>query len=57
MRKGCVRSPWLSNIFIDGCMREMKAKVGKISARLKLNGVDWSVTACLFADDTVTGRE
>ena len=34
-------------------MREMKAKVGRIGARLKLNGVDWSVNACLFADDTV----
>ncbi len=34
-------------------MREVKAKVGKIGAGLKLNGVDWSVTACLFVDDTV----
>ncbi len=35
------------------CMREMKAKVGKIGARMKMNGVDWSVAACLFVDDTV----
>ncbi len=34
-------------------MREMKAKMGKIGVGLKLNGVDWSVTACLVADDTV----
>ncbi len=34
-------------------MREMKAKEGKVGARLKLNGVDWAVAACLFADDTV----
>ncbi len=45
--------PWLLNIFMDGCMREMKAKVGNVDARLKVNGVDWSVVACLFADDTV----
>ncbi len=32
---------------------KMKAKVEKIGARMKLNGVDWSVAACLFADDTV----
>ncbi len=31
--------------------------MGKVGARLKLNGVDWAVAACLFADDTVTGRE
>ncbi len=34
-------------------MREMKAKVGKIGARLELIGVDWSVAARLFTDDTV----
>ncbi len=34
-------------------MREMKAKMGKIGAELRLHGMDWSVTVCLFADDTV----
>ncbi len=53
MRQRCVMSSWLFSIFMDGCMREMKAKVGKVGARLKLNGVDWAVAACLFADDTV----
>ncbi len=37
------------NNFMDGCMREMKAKLGKIGAGLKLNGVGWSVTdVCLW---------
>ncbi len=27
-RQGCVTSPWF-NIVMDGCMREMKAKMGK----------------------------
>ena len=32
VRQGCVMSLWLFNIFMDGCMREMKAKVGKAGA-------------------------
>ncbi len=31
VRQGCVMSPWLSNIFMDGCMRGKKAKVVEIS--------------------------
>ncbi len=34
-------------------MREMKTKMGKRGAGLKVNGVDWSVTVYLFADDKV----
>ncbi len=46
-------SPWLFNIFMDGCMRENKDNVGNVGTRLKVNGVDWSIVACLFVDDTV----
>ncbi len=51
--QGCVMSPWLFNIFMDGCMRKMKSKVVNAGAKLKLNGEVWSVVTCLFADDTV----
>ena len=38
---------------MDGWMREMKAKVGNVGTRLKMNGIWWAVVACLFAADTV----
>ena len=34
-----VWSLWLFNTFLDGCMREIKAKVGNLGARLKMNGI------------------
>ena len=34
-------------------MREMKAKVGNVGTRIKINGMGWAVVACLFADDTM----
>ena len=34
-------------------MRKMKAKLGNVGARLKLNGVGWPIVTCLFPDDTV----
>ena len=56
VKQGCVMSPWLFNIFVDGCMREMNAKVGNVDARLKINGMGWAVVACLFADNTCLQR-
>ena len=38
-------------------MREMKVKIGHVGARLDINGMGWTVLACLFADDTVVCRK
>ncbi len=34
LRQGCVMSPWLFNIHMDGVMREMKSKIGDIGVRM-----------------------
>ena len=53
VRQGCMMSSWLYNIFVDGCMREMKAKIENVGARLKMNGIVWLLVSCLFTDGTV----
>ncbi len=30
LRQGCVMSPWMFNIYMDGVMRDVKAKLGKL---------------------------
>ncbi len=53
VRQGLEMSPWLFNIFMDGCMRKMNCKVVNVDVKLRLNGELWSVVTCLFAGDTV----
>ncbi len=53
MRQGCVMSPWLFNILMDGCMKKMKCRMGNTGTKLRLNGEVWSVVTSLFEDDTV----
>ncbi len=53
LRQGCVMSPWLFSIYIDGVMREMKGKVGEVGIRMYAEGKKWVLNSNLFADDTV----
>ena len=43
-------SPKPLNIFMDGCVKEMKTKVGSKGAILKICGKGWTVVVCLFAE-------
>ncbi len=52
VRQGCVMSPWLFNIYMDGCIREMTVGVWDLEARLSVRGVEQPVVAGLYADDT-----
>ena len=50
LSQGCMTLPWLLNISMDGRMRKMNAKVGNVGTKLKINGQEWEVVACLFAE-------
>ena len=54
LRQGCVMSPWLFNLYIDGVVREVNARVGGRGLKLvDREGNDWEMNQLLFADDTV----
>ncbi len=53
LRQGCVMSPWLFNIYMDGVIREMKGKVGGVGVRMFDEGRKCVLNSILFADDTV----
>ncbi|MEL7177812.1 MAG: reverse transcriptase domain-containing protein [Pseudomonadota bacterium] len=53
VRQGCVMSPWLFNIYMDGVIREMKARVMERGVELIHEERAWHMTTSLFADDTV----
>ena len=53
LRQGCVMSPWLFNLYIDGVVRGKRSSACR---GLKLvNGTDneWELNQLQFADDTV----
>ena len=53
LRQGCVMSPWLFNIFMDGVVREVYARMGGRGLELiNERGWPWMLNQLLFADDT-----
>ncbi|MEL7302024.1 MAG: reverse transcriptase family protein, partial [Pseudomonadota bacterium] len=55
LRQGCVMSPWLFNIFMDGVMKEVREKAGDVGANMwdARRNCEWKVEWMMFADDTV----
>ena len=49
LRQGCVMSPWLFNLYIDGVVREVNAGLKLVDG----NDNEWELNQLLFADDTV----
>ena len=53
LRQGCVMSPWLFNVYMDGVVREVNVRVlGKRCELLSANGGKFGINQLLFADDT-----
>lgn len=58
LRQGCVMSPWLFNIFMDGVVREVYTRVNEAGVKLSGEGErDWVLSQLLFADDTALVAE
>ena len=53
LRQGCVMSPWLFNVYMDGVVRAVNVRVlGKGLELLSANGGRFEINKLLFADDT-----
>ena len=53
LRQGCVMSPWLFNVYMDGVVQEVNVRVlGKGLELLSANGGRFEINQLLFADDT-----
>ena len=54
LRQGCVMPPWLFNLYIDGVVGEVNARVpGRGLKLVDGNDNEWELNQLLFADDTV----
>lgn len=52
LRQGCVMSPWLFNMYMDGVVREVNARVLGTGCELVKGNQKWHLNQILFADDT-----
>ena len=58
LRQGCVMSPWLFNMFMDGVVREVYSRVNGMGVKMSVGGEEeWVLSQLLFADDTALVAE
>ena len=58
LRQGCVMSPWLFNMYMDGVVREVYSRVPGKGVKMRVDGErEWMLSQLLFADDTALVAE
>ena len=55
LRQGCVMSPWLFNVYMDGVVRNLNARV--LGKGLEMLSGRFEINQMLFADDTALVAE
>ena len=51
VRQGCIMSPWLFNVYMDGVMKEVKKGMGRSGVSFLEDGREWRLLGLLHADD------
>ena len=57
LRQGCVMSPWLFNMYMDGVVREVYNRVNGMGVSMTMGDIWWVLSQLLFADDTALVAE
>uniref|UniRef100_UPI003EBBE11F reverse transcriptase domain-containing protein n=1 Tax=Klebsiella pneumoniae TaxID=573 RepID=UPI003EBBE11F len=53
LKQGCVLSPWLFNLYMDGVVKEIQGRAVNVGVSLMRDDRVWKIPVLLFADDTV----
>ncbi len=57
VHQGCVMSPWLFNVYMDGVIKEVKARIAGAGVKMYKGEDMWKLWTCLYADDAVLVAE
>ena len=57
LRQGCVMSPWLFKMYMDGVVREVYNRVNGMGVSMTMGDIWWVLSQLLFADDTALMAE
>ncbi len=53
LQQGCIISPWLFNVYIDGVIKEIQGRAVTVGVSMIREGSEWKIPVLLFIDDTV----